>query len=144
MLVVKQLSNEWEIREDRLRPYWDHSSTILLSFTQSKFVHLPREENQMADALATLASMWETGGRTEMKPLILVRSRALCFDEIRIMPISPVEKPWFYDLQHYLETGQFSEDAERKERMSLRMLSHQFISYNGMLYKRALTGVHLR
>ena len=40
--------------------------------------------------------------------------------------------------------GQFPEDAERKERMSLRMLSRQFISHNGMLYKRAPTGVHLR
>ena len=51
------------------------------------------------------------------------------------MSINPAEKPWFYDLQQYLETGQFSEDAEKKERMSLRMLSRQFISYNGMLYK---------
>ena len=41
MLVVKQISNEWEIREDRLKPYWDYSATVLLSFTQSKFVHLP-------------------------------------------------------------------------------------------------------
>ena len=28
--------------------------------------------------------------------------------------------------------------------MSLRMLSRQFLSYNGMLYKRVLTRVHLR
>ena len=40
--------------------------------------------------------------------------------------------------------GQFPEDTDRKERMSLRMLSHQFISHNGILYKKALTGVHLR
>ena len=79
-----------------------------------------------------------------MKPLILVRSRTPCYEEIRIIPINPVEKPWFYDLQHYLETRQFPGDAERKERMSLRMLSRQFINYNGMLYKRAPTGVHLR
>ena len=39
---------------------------------------------------------------------------------------------------------QFFGDAERKERMSLRMLSHQFINHNRMLYKRAPTGVHLR
>ena len=45
MLVVKQISNEWEVREDRLRPYWDYSATVLLSFAQSRFVHLPREEN---------------------------------------------------------------------------------------------------
>ena len=79
-----------------------------------------------------------------MKPLILMRSQAPFYEEIRIMPINPIEKSWFYDLQHYLETGQFLEDAERKERMSLRMLSRQFISHNGMLYKRVPTGVHLR
>ena len=77
----------------------------------------------MADALATLASMWEIGKQVEMKPLILMRSQASCYEEIRIMPVSRVEKPWFYDLQYYLETGQFSEDAERTERMSLRVLS---------------------
>ena len=61
MLVVKQISNEWKIREDGLKPYWDYSATVLLSFTQSRFAHLPREKNQMADALATLASTWEIG-----------------------------------------------------------------------------------
>ena len=79
-----------------------------------------------------------------MKPLTLMRSQAPCYEEIRIMPVDPEEKPWFYDLQYYLETRQFPEDAEKKERMSLKMLSRQFISYNGMLYKRAPTGVHLR
>ena len=57
MLVVKQASKEWEVREDKLRLYWDYLATILLSFNQCKFIHLPREENQIADALATLASM---------------------------------------------------------------------------------------
>ena len=56
ILVVKQISNEWEVRENRLRPYWDYSATVLLSFAQSRFINLPREENKMADALATLAS----------------------------------------------------------------------------------------
>ena len=40
--------------------------------------------------------------------------------------------------------GQFPVDAEKKERMSLRMLSPQFISFQGMLYKIMPTGVHLR
>ena len=43
-----------------------------------------------------------------------------------------------------METGQFPEDAEKKERMSLRKLSRQFISCHGILYKRTATGVHLR
>ena len=32
MLVVKQASKEWEVREDKLRLYWDYLATILLSF----------------------------------------------------------------------------------------------------------------
>ena len=73
-----------------------------------------------------------------------MRSRTLCYEKIRIMPINPKEKLWFYDLQQYIETGQFLEDAEKKERISLRILSRQFLSYNGILYKRAPTGVHLK
>ena len=57
MLVVKQASKEWEVREDKLCLYWDYLATILLSFDQCKFIHLLREENHIADALATLASM---------------------------------------------------------------------------------------
>ena len=76
-----------------MKPYWDYSATVLLSFAQTRFVHLPREENQMADALATLASMWEIGKQEEMKPLILMRSRTPCYEKIRIMPINPAENP---------------------------------------------------
>ena len=111
------------MKEDRLRLYRDYLATVSLCFKQCKFVHLPREENQIADALATLASMWETNTRSDVKPLILARSWSPCYDEIRVMPIQAAEKPWFYDLQRYLETGVFPEDSERKERMSLRMLS---------------------
>ena len=74
MLVVKQISEEWEVREDKLKVYWDYSITVLLSFSQYKSVYLPREENQMADTLATLASIWEGERQTKFKPLILVKS----------------------------------------------------------------------
>ena len=90
-----------------MRLYWDYLATISLSFEHCKFVHLPREENQIADALATLASMWESNTRSEVKPLILAKSRNPCYDEVRVMPVQTTEKPWFYDLQKYLETGEF-------------------------------------
>ena len=41
MLVMKQISEEWEVKEDKLKVYWDYSITVLLSFSQYKFVHLP-------------------------------------------------------------------------------------------------------
>ena len=116
--------------------YWDYLATILLSFDQCKFIYLPREENQIADALATLASMWENNAGSGARPLILVKPRIPCYEEIRVMPVQATKKPWYYDLHKFLEIGEFPEDAEKKERMSLRMLSRQFISFQGMLYKR--------
>ena len=62
-------------------------------------------------------------GHANVKPLILVKSRIPCNEEIRVMSIDPAKKPWFYNLQQYLKIGQFPEDADRKERMSLSMLS---------------------
>ena len=123
MLVVKQDSKEWEVREDKQRLYWDYLATILLSFDQCKFIHLPREENQIADALAILASMWENSAGPGARPVILAKSRSLCYEKIRVMPVQATKKPWYYDLQRYLDIGEFPEDAERKERMSLSMLS---------------------
>ena len=47
----------------------------------------------MADALATLALTWEGEGHTKVKPLVLVKSRIPCYEEIRVMPINSAEKP---------------------------------------------------
>ena len=80
----------------------------------------------------------------EVKPLILMKSQIPCYEEVRVMSVQTTGKPWFHDLQQYLETGQFPEDTKKRERMSLRILSRQFISYQGMLYKKMPTGVHLR
>ena len=41
MLVVKQVSKEWEVKEEKLKPYVNHLLTITLSFNQYKFEHLP-------------------------------------------------------------------------------------------------------
>ena len=61
------------MREDRLRFYMDYLMTISLSFVHYEFVHLPPKENQMADALATLVSVEESGEPMMIKPLILVK-----------------------------------------------------------------------
>ena len=87
MLVIKQASKEWEVKEDRLRLYWDYLATLSLCFGQCKFVHLQKEENPVADVLATLAFMWESSAQSEVKPLILARSRSPCYEEIRVMPV---------------------------------------------------------
>ena len=56
LLVIRQMQGEWELKEERLKPYLFHLRNLAQALPDCKFQHLSREENQMADALATLAA----------------------------------------------------------------------------------------
>ena len=52
----------------------------------------------------------------------------------------PDEKPWFYDIQKFIEERKYLEEANSKEKYALRVLAHNYASYDGVLYKRLLNG----
>ncbi|RDX70254.1 rnhA, partial [Mucuna pruriens] len=56
-LVIYQLRGEWETRDAKLIPYRDYVKEIIGAFDAITFHHVPREKNQMDDALATLSAM---------------------------------------------------------------------------------------
>ena len=57
-LVIHQLRGEWETRDHKLIPYQIYIKDLAKFFDEISFHHVPREENQMTDALATLVSMF--------------------------------------------------------------------------------------
>ena len=59
VLVIHQLRGEWETRDPKLIPYQAYIKELVDSFDEISFHHVPREEHQMADALATLVSMFQ-------------------------------------------------------------------------------------
>ena len=118
---------------------------LTLSFANCTFTHMPREENQMADALATLASMWDNPRDVAMKPLVMCRSRIPCYQGERVMMIyGPKEKPWFYDILKFLENREYPEGASGKQKHALRVSSRSYTYHDGVLYRRALNGILLR
>ncbi|XP_040931890.1 uncharacterized protein [Gossypium hirsutum] len=56
-LVIYQLKGEWETRDPKLVDYQKLILELVKEFDGITFCYLPRDENQMANALATLASM---------------------------------------------------------------------------------------
>ncbi|XP_058758298.1 uncharacterized protein LOC131631520 [Vicia villosa] len=72
-LVVNQIKGEWETRHPSLIPYRDYTRRLLTFFNKVEFHHIPREENQMADALATLASMYQVKFLNEAPQITIVR-----------------------------------------------------------------------
>ena len=58
-LVIHQLRGEWETRDHKLIPYQAYIKKLAKFFDDVSFHHVPRDENQMADALAILACMFQ-------------------------------------------------------------------------------------
>ena len=58
-LVTSQIKGEWDTKHPNLIPYKDYVLTLLPHFEEIPFENFPREENQLADALATMSSMFK-------------------------------------------------------------------------------------
>ena len=65
VLVIWQLNGEWEIRDSKLVPYQEFIKGLIEQFEEITFKHLPREENYLANALATLATMFKVNANAE-------------------------------------------------------------------------------
>ena len=81
-----------------------------------------------------------------MKPLVIMKTRALCYGMESVMShqIGSEEKPWFYDIQKFIEERKYPEKANSKEKYALRVLARNYAGHDGVLYKRMLNGTQLR
>ena len=70
-------------------------------FEVINFEYLPREENQMADALATLAAMFQVNSKDEVQ---LIRMR-IKKEPAHCLQIEEEAdgKPWYYDILLYVK-----------------------------------------
>ncbi|XP_050889292.1 uncharacterized protein LOC127094509 [Lathyrus oleraceus] len=64
-LVISQVKGDWETHDSKLILYKEHIRKPVPYFDEISFHHIPREENQLADALATLASMFKVKWKNE-------------------------------------------------------------------------------
>ena len=120
----------------------DYARRLLPFFNKVEFHHIPRDENQMADALATLASMYQVNTWNDI-PRITVRRLDRPAHVFKTKEVAD-EKPWYYDIQHFLQTQEYPFGASRKERKTLRRLAGNFFLSENVLYKRNFDMVFLR
>jgi len=52
-LVIHQIKGEWETRDQKLIPYKAYIKGMIEHFEDIEFHHISREDNQLADAIAT-------------------------------------------------------------------------------------------
>src|ERR1044072_3815729 len=93
-LVINQIKDKYETHHLGLIPYRDYARRLLTFFNQVELHHIPRDQNRIADALATLSSMFKVNDWNDM-PRIRIRRLerpAYVFATEAVFD----DKPWFH------------------------------------------------
>ncbi|PKI67265.1 hypothetical protein CRG98_012337, partial [Punica granatum] len=90
--------------------------------------------NQFADALATLASMVSITKENLIEPFEFEIAQGPAHCDV----IDAVDgKPWYADIKHLLQTGQFQAFTDRHDRRTLRRIAANFFLSGETLYRRS-------
>nr|KYP31306.1 Retrovirus-related Pol polyprotein from transposon 17.6 [Cajanus cajan] len=130
-----------EFKAKVLEVYGD-SALVVHQLKEITFQHIPREDNQLADALATLSSMFKISQGNEV-PLIRIQNRdqpAYC----QAVEEEPDGRPWFYDIKRYIKDKEYPPSASANDKKTLRRLAMGFFLNGDVLYKRNHDMVLLR
>jgi len=98
------------------------------------FHHISREDNQLADALATLSSMFEVnrGGELRMIKMKSHEHSTYC----SFIEEESDDKPWYFDIKRYLKNKEYPEESNENDKRMLRRLAAKFVLSGDVLYKR--------
>ncbi|XP_070022014.1 uncharacterized protein [Nicotiana sylvestris] len=99
-----------------------------------EFGHVPRIQNEFANALATLSSMIQYTAKNYIDHILVrIHSQpAYCAH----VEEETDGKPWFHDIKEYLLKGEYLEHANHTQKCILRRLSNHFFHSEGNLYRR--------
>ena len=103
-------------------------------FDNISFHHIPRKENQMVDAFATLSSMFQMSLHGDL-PCIEIR----CHSEPAhccLIKEEKDDKPWYFDIKRYIKDREYPHEASENDKRTLRRLATNFLLNGDVLYKR--------
>ena len=102
------------------RPYHSYLELLVRRFDDLRYTHLPRPQNQFADALATLASMIDIPTDAIVRSL-LIKSRYAPAYYCLIDDIKPDDGlPLYHDIYHFLRLDVYLEATTTKDKRVLR------------------------
>ncbi|KAM2246584.1 hypothetical protein ACFXTI_007389 [Malus domestica] len=119
-LIINQLLTEYEVRKDDLVPYFWLATQLLQRFEAVTLEHVPRKENQMADALANLASSMTLGEDEAANVPVCQRwvipiVTEMVLSDTNVISILPVNiEEWRQPLINYLEHGILPNDPKHR------------------------------
>ncbi|XP_016667454.2 uncharacterized protein [Gossypium hirsutum] len=143
-LVIYQLKGEWETRDSKLISYRKLILELIENFDDITFHYLPRDENQMVDAFATLASMVKVNEQEDMKSIQM----SICEAPAHCCNVDEEEErddhPWYHDILQYVNSRAYPDKATENDKRILRRLASDYVLDGKVLYKKRNDQVLLR
>ncbi|XP_017635794.1 uncharacterized protein LOC108477819 [Gossypium arboreum] len=143
-LVIYQFKGEWETRDPKLINYRKLVLELIEQFDDVTFFYLPRDENQMADALATLASTIRINKQGDMKPIQM----SICDAPTHCCNIGEEDErdnhSWYHDILRYVKNHEYPDQATENDKRILRRLANDYILDGEILYKKRKDQILLR
>ncbi|XP_070035348.1 uncharacterized protein [Nicotiana tomentosiformis] len=100
-LLIRQAQGEWETRDIKRILYRQCVQDLSKRFKSIEFKCIPRFHNELAEALATLASMLPYPGSTHIDPLqIQIQNQHGYCNTIEIKTDG---EPWYHDIKRFLK-----------------------------------------
>ena len=101
-------------------------------------------QNQIIDALATMASMMDGPKENEARLIVLEQKEepAYCMT-IEEDKGKNEEGEWYLDILQYLKDGTFLKSTDKNDQLTIRRLSTNYIICGEKLYRRSYDGIHL-
>ncbi|XP_070021892.1 uncharacterized protein [Nicotiana sylvestris] len=102
-------------------------------------MYIPRFYNELADALATLASMLPYTGNTHIDPLeIQVQNQYGYYNTI---DTEPDGEPWYHDIKRFLKTKEYLKYAKGDQKRTIRRLASA-VTFKAITKKAVVDFVH--
>ncbi|XP_017624918.1 uncharacterized protein LOC108468549 [Gossypium arboreum] len=132
------------MRDPKLISYRKLILELIEEFDDITFHYLSRDENQMADALATLASIIKVNEQENMKPIQM----SICEAPAHYCNVDEEEErgdhPWYHDILQYVKSRAHPDQATENNKRTLRRLASDNVLDGEILYKRRKDQVLLR
>ncbi|XP_075101685.1 uncharacterized protein LOC142177119 [Nicotiana tabacum] len=110
--------------DEEILPYLHCVKELCKKFTKIEFKHVPRIQNEFADALSTLTSMIQHPDKNYIDPIeVKIKDQhAYCFHVDK----EPYGKPWYHDIRRFLATKEYPKNATNSQKRALRRMANDF------------------
>lgn len=102
LLEILQIHEEWKIKEDKSRSYFQYAKQLMQAFKEVELKHVSRLQNQLVDALATFSFCCGNSDKKIMQLVVLIKSNFPSYEGSMITYLELEDNEQLKGIRRYL------------------------------------------